>query len=415
VAARTRPPELRASYFVDTVRDELSRRPPAPGGAEVRVDTTLDPALQRAAEAAIASGLTAIERAQRLAPGSLQGALVAIEPGSGRIRALVGGRRYRESPFNRATQAHRQPGSLFKPFVYLAAFETRRNAGLTPASLIADEPFALPTPSGPWSPRNYDGRFQGQVTIRRALEQSLNVPAVRLAGSIGVYQVARVARAAGIDSRLRPVPSLALGSSEVTLLEITGAYATLASGGLRVPPTTIDPDLVPGGGPRPVQVVTRESAFLITHLLRGVMRQGTGASSARWGLHDVTAGKTGTTNDLKDAWFVGYTRELVIGVWVGRDDAQPLGLTGSQAALPIWATVMQQAIRRTPPTPFAVPDDIVLVAVERDTGRRASPACGGQAVIVEAFVAGSEPPASCPEAPAEQRADPRADPRQIQS
>jgi membrane carboxypeptidase/penicillin-binding protein len=190
------------------------------------------------------------------------------------------------------------------------------------------------------------------------------------------------------------VPSLALGSSEVTLLEVTAAYATLANGGVRVPPSAIDPYLAPGGA-RPVRVVSPASAFLITHLLRGVMRSGTAAASARWGLSNVAAGKTGTTNDLRDAWFVGYTRDIAIGVWVGRDDAQPLGLTGAQGALPIWAAVMQEAVRRAPPRPFVPPDDVVMVAVDRASGRRAAPDCDGGPVVMEAFVAGSEPTARC--------------------
>ena len=210
---------------------------------------------------------------------------------------MVGGRRYGESPLNRATRAARQPGSIFKPFVYLAAFEAeRRGAGLTPASLLADEPLSVRAGADNWEPRNMDGQFHGPVTVRRALEQSLNIPAVRVTMDLGARRVAEVAHAVGIEHPLTPVPSLALGTSEVTLLEISSAFATLANGGVRMVPT----GLVAGepGGPRlaplpaSYRAVSAESAFMITHLLRGVMRRGTGAGSSAWGLQDVTAGKT---------------------------------------------------------------------------------------------------------------------------
>ena len=388
---------LRAPYFVDLAREEIARRVGLPASGEVRIATTLDPALQRVAESAARQGIERIEqRRDPAARGKVQAALVAMEPASGRIRALVGGRSYRNSPFNRATRAARQPGSLFKPIVYLAAFETAAAGGapsLTAASLVPDEPIVVGSANGTWSPRNMDGRFRGTVTVRRALEESLNVPAVRVGQDVGPDRVAAVARALGIRSHLAPVPSLPLGTSEVTLLEITGAFATLANGGVRVMPTT----LVAEDEAAPGRAVSAESAFLITHLLRGVMREGTGRSSARWGLSERTAGKTGTTDGLRDAWFVGYTPDLALGVWVGTDDGAPLGLTGAQAALPIWATVMQAAVRRAPPREFTPPPGIVMASVDRDTGRPASFWCGGGARIEEAFRAGSEPPGACGE------------------
>ncbi|MGE5849036.1 MAG: transglycosylase domain-containing protein, partial [Candidatus Methylomirabilota bacterium] len=357
-----RPPAGSAAqeaYFVDLVREEIARRVSLPASGEVRIATTLDPLLQHAAERALREGLERIERAQ---PGlervRLQAALVAIQPASGAIRALVGGRRYRESSFNRATQAARQPGSLFKPIVYLAAFEAERagrGARLTPASLVLDDPIAIPVGSSTWLPQNFDRRFRGPVTVRAALVASLNVPAVRVAQDVGVHEVVQMAQALGIARPLAAVPSLALGTSEVTLLEITAAYATLANGGVRAVPTTLAAESAPQGAlavepiPPPVRVVSAESVFLINHLLRGVMRHGTGRASARWGLSGISAGKTGTTGGLRDAWFVGYTPDLVVGVWVGLDDDSPVGLTGAQAALPIWAAVMQAAVRQSPP------------------------------------------------------------------
>lgn len=395
--ARTRPlrpptaPPSRAPWFVEMAREETPRR--VVGGVPgARLTTSLDRPLQEIAEAAVSDQLGKAERSRKgLPPGTLQAAVVAMEPGTGRVRVLVGGRRYATSQYNHAAKARRQPGSLFKPFVYLAAFESGRD-GLTAASVVSDEPVVIPAIGGDWAPHNIDGHFHGPVTIRRALEDSLNVPAALVAQAVGTRQVARVATAMGIESRLATVPSLALGTSEVTLLEMTTAFATLANGGLRVWPTTLD-DAGPGATlreqPASARAVSAESAFIVTHLLRGVMRRGTGGSSARWGLQQITAGKTGTTDGLRDAWFIGYTPDLVVGVWVGADDGRSIGMTGSEIALPIWAAVMQAAVHRSPPGPFMPPPGIVMASVESGTGRRA---CGSDTAIDEAFRLGSEPP-----------------------
>jgi len=276
----------------------------------------------------------------------------------------------------------------------------RRGTGITPASVVDDEPLVIPAGGGNWEPRNMDGQFHGPVTVRRALEESLNIPAVRVAMNVGPRRVADMARAVGIEHPLAPVPSLALGTSEVTLLEITSAFATLANGGVRVAPTAIAPEASVGGHalaplPPSVRAVSAESAFLINHLLRGVMRRGTGARSAAWGLQETTAGKTGTTDGLRDAWFVGYTPDLVVGVWVGLDDGTPLGLTGSQAALPIWGPVMQAAVRQTSPARFTPPPGVVLAEIDRKTGRRVSLWCGSDDVIQEAFREGTRLPDEC--------------------
>ena len=405
---------LRAPYFVDLARDEIARRVALPSDGEVRIQTTLDPFLQRAAERAIRDGIQRIERRQAgLAPGKLQAALVAIEPATGQIRALVGGRRYLDTPFNRATRAARQPGSLFKPIVYLAAFEAERiggSPGFTPASLIPDEPTVIRSANQRWAPHNIDRRFHGQVTVRRALEESLNVPAARVGQDIGPDRIVRTAQALGVESRLVPVPSLALGTSEVTLLEITSAFATLANLGLRVTPTTLaavqDQATAPlvSPLPPPARAVSAESSFLMTHILQGVMAEGTGRASARWGLSEITAGKSGTTDGLRDAWFVGYTPDVVVGVWVGMDDGTPVGLTGAQAALPVWASVMQAAVQRKEPRPFVAPPGVVFASVSRTTGRLASLWCGDTAVIDEAFRAGTEPQGGCSAGPLAERA-----------
>ena len=389
----TRPTERAvavAPWFMELVRAEVAQRGgDTPGG--MQLVTSLDRRLQEAAEAAVRERLSQAERSRRQRPNSLQAAVVAIEPATGQIRALVGGRRFAQSEFNRATRARRQPGSLFKPLVYLAAFEGRARE-ITPSTVVADEPIVIPARGGGWSPHNIDGLFHGPVTIRRALEQSLNIPAALVAQGVGLTYVTKLAHATGITSSLAPVPSLALGTSEVTLLEMTSAFATIANGGVRAWPTTLGSAgavaLKPL--PEPTRVVSAESAFIVTHLMRGVMGRGTGGSSARWGLQELTAGKTGTTDGLRDAWFVGYTPSLVIGVWVGADDGHSIDMTGSDIALPIWADVMVKAIRKTPPAPFIPPPGIVMTRVDSETGRAV---CGGESSINEAFRQGSQPPA----------------------
>jgi 1A family penicillin-binding protein len=390
-----------APYFVDFVASELARRAQLPTSGEIKVQTTLDLTLQRAAEAAVRDGISRIEQAQPRLAGQVQAAVLALEPATGEIRALVGGRNYGASSFNRATRAARQPGSIFKPFVYLAAFEAeRRGQGLTPASLLSDEPLSVQAAGGIWEPRNMDGQFHGPVTVRRALEQSLNIPAVRVALDVGPGRVVDVAHAIGIERPLAAVPSLALGTSEVTLLEMTSAFATLANRGLRMVPTALAPDFSDAAPvlvylPPSTRAVSAESAFIVTHLLRGVMRRGTGARSSAWNLQDVTAGKTGTTDGLRDAWFVGYTPDLVVGVWVGLDNGSPLGLTGSQAALPIWGPVMKAAVRKSSPTAFTPPPGVVLTQVDRITGKPVSLWCGSDDVVQEAFREGSVLPEGC--------------------
>lgn len=396
----------RAPSFIDLAREELSRRLRLPAEGEVRIATSLDPPLQAAAERALEAGIRRIEsRARGAIHGPIEGALVAMEPDTGRVLALVGGRDAGRGTFNRATRAHRQPGSLFKPLVYLAAFEAGSpgNAdAITPATRISDAPLTIGDGDAAWTPRNLDRRHLGAVTVRRAIEESRNIPAVRLAQGVGLERVVATARRLGIASPLQVVPSLALGTSEVTLLEITGAYAALANGGRRVAPTTLADDERPPAGAAfrvppapPEQAVSPESAFLVTHLLRGVMRDGTGRASGRWGVAELAAGKTGTSDGLRDAWFVGYTPDLVVGVWVGRDDDGPLGLTGAQAALPIWAEVMAFAVRRGAPRPFATPPGVVFVSVDRATGEPTSLWCGGGPSVEEAFRAGTEPHGGC--------------------
>jgi len=373
-----------------------------PEGAKVY--TTLDPVLQQIGDDVLKSGLAKLEAAYpalKRPDHPLQGALLVLDPKTGGILAMVGGRNYRVSQFNRAVQAKRQPGSLFKPLVYLAAFEAGREAGaqaVTPASLVADEPITFDSGSGPWSPQNYDLQFRGTVTVRTALEQSLNVPAVRIAQSVGIKGISRTARALGIRSPLAEDLSMALGSSVVSLLEMTSAFGALSQGGLVVSPTAIRSVLAENGDPlwhstpEQRQAVSPEAAYLATSLMKGVVDRGTAAKARTMGLRGFVAGKTGTTDGYRDAWFVGYTPDLVIGVWVGFDDEQALGLTGSQAALPLWTAFARRVIPSNSPD-FAVPPGVVTREIDPTTGQLATSQCPER--IAEVFIEEAAPTVYC--------------------
>lgn len=338
---------LDARWFRDHAVAGAPRGLPKRGSA---VYTTLDPTLQRAAERAVA--------AEADAP---QAALIAIDPRTGDILAMVGGRSYGASQFNRATDAMRQPGSAFKPIVALAALERDGDAepAYTLASTLDDSPLQVRTPQGPWQPANYDGTFRGEVTLRQALEQSLNVPFARIGLALGPERIVSTAHRLGITSRLQAVPSLALGASEVTLLEMVRAYGVLATGGELAASRRIlararlgEPaDAVTS--PQVQRVADPAATWLVTSALQGVVSRGTGRGLGRFGV----AGKTGTSNDWRDAWFIAYTPEIVIGVWVGHDDGRSLRQSGGAAAVPIVSRFMSMAdikVQR-----FEIPEGVV--------------------------------------------------------
>jgi penicillin-binding protein 1B len=396
-----------APYFTDLVRQEVEQT----FGSEVsqvrdsRVHTTLDVALQRFAEAAVVRGLDRLEsrlpRLRRSEPGErLQGALVALDPATGQVKALVGGRDYQASQFNRALLGRRQPGSAFKPFVYATALIGRGgHPVLTAASLVEDTPLTRVVDRKTWSPRNYEDRYEGRVTVRRALEASLNAATVRIAETVGLPAVIETAHTLGFAGDLQPVPALALGVFEATPLELARAYLAFANGGVRPgAPSAVRVVLGPDGvAATPaheagVRVLSPAEAYLLTSLLEGVVRSGTGAPARAQGLTASVAGKTGTTNDARDAWFVGYSSNLVAVVWVGFDQGDAHGLSGGEAALPIWADFMKQALDAYPAGPFTVPAGIVQADVDRTNGRRANRFCPLDAVAREVFLAGSEPP-----------------------
>jgi len=320
--------------------------------------------------------------------------VVTVEPQTGYVKAMVGGSDFFRSEFNRAVQAKRQPGSAFKPFIYIAALE----AGFTPASQIEDSPvsFAVGGKNGQvWKPENYDRKFRGSTTLQQAIEESVNVVTVKLQERIGLAKTIQVARRLGITSPLDVNLSLALGTSDVSLLEITSAYGTLANQGVWMPPVTVryvtdaQGKLLEEHVPEGREALAPETAYVITQMLRGVVERGTGQAAK--GLGRPVAAKTGTTNDYSNAWFVGFTPRLATGVWVGYDRPRSLGKdeTGSRVAVPIWVTYMGKVLGDSPKEDFPVPDHVVSMLVDEDpSGECLRP-------VPMAFVKGTESGMAC--------------------
>jgi len=326
-----------------------------------------------------------------------QGAVIILETATGAVRAMVGGYDWTGSKFNRATQALRQAGSTFKPFVYLAALE----AGYTPSDTVFDGPIAIvyDPRQPPYRPMNYDGRYRGIVTLRRALEYSYNVSAVRLSELVGRHHVINTARRLGIHQRLDPWPSVALGAFEVTLLEMAAAYSVFANQGLAYTPYTFERitdangDLLEQNHPEAREVASPQASFQLLQMMKGVAQRGTAARAAALKLN--IAGKTGTTNDFTDAWFIGMTPRYTIGVWVGNDKktvSLGRGMDGAKAALPIWIKILEKMKERgrvDAQADFDPPPNVVFTAVDYETGLRATPE--SPRPILEAFVSGSQP------------------------
>jgi penicillin-binding protein 1B len=398
-----RPPFERiesASYFVDYLHKRLARRygNEALEKGGLAIYTTLDLRMQDLAEQTIHKRLEKLEQEidnlkQDRSP--VQGAMVVLEPRTGQILALIGGRDYKQSPFNRAL-ARRQPGSIFKPVVMLSAL-ARRNGGdpaFTLASVLKDEPFHINVPNAKWEPMNHDKRFRGEVTAREALERSLNVPMAQLGAAVGYTQIISTARRMGITSPLEPEPSLPLGAFEVTILEMARAYAVLASGGLRAPLRSILRIVEPDGSGHltpavtPFRIFRSAETYLVTSALQGSVDRGTSTHLRDLGYYGAAAGKTGSTNRFRDAWFVGYTPEIVVGVWVGFDIARDLGIPGAAAALPIVADFMIGVLGRNGAARFSPPPGIERVRVAIKKG-------GVCRHLTEFFLLGTAPALNC--------------------
>ena len=324
----------------------------------------------------------------------VQGALLAIENRTGEVLAMVGGLRFDQSKFNRAVQAARQLGSTFKPFVYTTAIDR----GYTPASIVLDTPVSYPGGPGQpaYSPTDYDGRWLGAITLRQALEQSRNVPAVRMMDSLGPKQVIQYARRFGFEGPMSPNLSLALGAAEATLEEVVSAYSVFPNQGVRMRPHTVvrvldrQGNVLEENRPEPTDAIRADTAYVLTTLLQGVVQRGTAARAAA--LNWPLGGKTGTTNDYTDAWFIGFDPDVTIGVWVGHDQKKPLGPseTGAVAALPIWIDFMKAWIgdRKEKPE-FPQPGNVLFVSVDPSTGTEADPATSN--TIKEVFISGTQP------------------------
>jgi penicillin-binding protein 1A len=393
------PPERRRTtgqYFLEYVQQTLEQKYGADmvfkGG--LNVYTTLSPTMQLAAEQSLREGLRALEaRSKTTRPGEHpEGAVVSIEAQTGYVRALVGGYDFFRSEFNRAVQARRQPGSAFKPFVYIAALE----AGFTAASRVEDAPVSYSIGGGNvWKPENYDRRYRGPTTLQQALEESVNVVTVKLQERVGVNRTVQVARRLGVTSPLDVNLSMALGTSDLTLLEMTSAYGVLANQGVWMPPTTIryvtnaNGQLLEEHVPQGREALAPEMAYLATHMLRGVVERGTGQAAKSLGR--PIAAKTGTTNDYSNAWFIGFTPRMATGVWVGYDRPRSLGKdeTGSRVAVPIWVSYMGKVLGDSPRDDFQVPERVVLVPIDLDPSNECV------RVVTMAFLRGTEPANAC--------------------
>ncbi|MBM3286514.1 MAG: PBP1A family penicillin-binding protein [Candidatus Eisenbacteria bacterium] len=413
-------PAGEAPYFLEYVRLQLMERYGAKGvyHGGMGIHTSLDLRLQRAAEKAIDKSTRAIEEdhfyrdrfdsyRESERPGAeegtpyLQAALVALEPQTGEILAMVGGRAWQDSRFNRAVQARRQPGSAFKPFVYAIALRE----GARPGDLIVDEPVSYPmgrsAAMGYWTPRNFKNRFEGSMTLRHALAKSINIPSVKLLDRVGPRQVVDFAHRCGIRGEIPAYLSIALGTAEVTPLEMASAYGSFANQGILVSPVSIlrvEDRLgrtIEESVPRNVEVLDEKTSASLVSMMRSVIDRGTaGTARSEMEFRAPAAGKTGTTDDYTDAWFIGFTPRCVCAVWVGFDVKRTLGsgMTGAKAALPIWVDFMKEFVRINGEEEFQVPEGMVGVATCERSGLLAGPHCP---VAHDIYRAGTEPTTYC--------------------
>ena len=402
---RLRPKGLRgndAPYVLEMVRQHVEEKYGKDllykGG--LKIYTTINAQMQASAQTAVLKGLEEYEGRGKKSKDrvQVQGALIAMDPQTGFILAMVGGRDFSASQFNRATQAKRQAGSAFKPIVHAAALDK----GFTPATIIVDEPIAYVDVPGkePWEPKNFDREFWGPITMRKALTFSRNIPTVKIAQAIGLDYLIQYAKNLGIKSKLEPNLSLALGSANLSLLELTSAFGVFASQGYRAEPIFLtqirdkDGNILEEVEPVAIEVISPQTAYLIASMMQSVIQEGTGQRAKALGR--PAAGKTGTTNDYRDAWFIGFTpNHLVTGAWIGYDIEKPLGSyeTGAVAALPIWLEFMKEATAKKTIENFPIPEGIVFVKIDAATGEPIPPGRSNPSVraIFECFKEGTAP------------------------
>jgi penicillin-binding protein 1B len=400
-------------FYVDRVLQEMARDYGIKDvkGRGLQIYTAIDLTAQDTASRTLVSGIEGLERGSRRlrhAESPLQGVLIHVDVPTGEIRALVGGRNYEVSQFNRALNAKRQVGSLFKPFVYLTAFEpslTSLPNAITPATLVSDSRFVLKRRfAADWSPRNYEDAYHGTVTVQRALEQSMNSASVRIGLACGIDPILKTAHTLGVQSEIdNSNPSVILGAVGVAPVEMADAFSTIARLGSRLPLRTIrfvtdDRGRVVSSGDAvdPVQVFPARDVFMLVDVMKGVINHGTAYTARSMGFKLNAAGKTGTTNDARDAWFIGFTPQTLALTWIGFDDNAIVGLSGGQGAVPIWTRYMTQVTAGQRDVDWAAPSGIEIVSFDKMSGGLSTPLCPPIAVVNDGFKAGTAPMQPCP-------------------
>jgi penicillin-binding protein 1B len=395
-----------APFFVDLVLKQLRETYPETQlkTEGLRIFTTLDTIMQRSAEEALDNGIANLSKKYRTIRNSqtpLEGVVLTVQPGTGYVKALVGGRNYSKTQFNRAIQARRQPGSLFKPFVYVTAMDPARGGqALTASTVLDDSPISVQAGAAVWKPQNYDNRFHGRVSVREALAHSYNIPAVRAAIDAGVPNVIKTAANIGVESRLEPYPSVSLGSFEVTPLEIAFAYSVFANLGVKAEPVSIlavvnhDGELQEMRNVKMKRVAPASVCYVMNDVLKDVFNYGTAARARSLGFEHPYAGKTGTTSNYRDAWFIGYSPRVLSLVWIGFDDGHSTRLAGGDACLPIWTRHMNRIDGLVADVDWKRPDDVTEREIDPESGMLATPYC--PTTRGETYVAGTEPRSVCP-------------------
>jgi penicillin-binding protein 1B len=398
-------------YYVDRVLQEMARDYGIKDvkGRGLQIYTAIDLNAQDTAARTIEAGLSALEKGSkrlRRAGQPLQGAIISIDVPTGEIRALIGGRNYDLNQFNRALNAKRQIGSLVKPFVYATAFEPSLSSqNITPATLVSDTRFVLKRRfSADWSPRNYEDVYHQTVTVAEALEQSLNSASVRIGLACGLDPIARTAHTLGVVSDIDTKnPSMLLGAIDLSPIEMADSYSTIARLGSRVPLHAVKfvtddkgRQVSAGDEVKPVQVFPARDTYMLVTVMKGVVDRGTAAGARSMGFKLVAAGKTGTTNDKRDAWFIGFTPKALTLTWLGFDDNAPTGLSGGTGAVPIWTRFMQAVMAGEPNVDFAPPEGVVTAQIDETSGGLAVVNCPPRVVVTEAFKSGTQPMMPCP-------------------
>ncbi len=397
-------------YYVDRVLQEMDRDYGVKDvkGRGLAIYTAIDLNAQSTATETLDSSLHALEKSHpnlRRNDTPLQGVIIHVDVPSGEIRALVGGRNYDQSQFNRALSSRRQVGSLFKPFVYLTAFEpSLSNQNITPATLVSDTRLPPMKRYKNWSPRNYEDSYHGTVTVREALEQSMNSASVRIGLACGIEPIVKTARTLGIQTDLDAGnPSILLGAADIPPIEMADAYSTIAREGSRMPLHTIrfvtndsGKLLSTGDDIKAVQVFPARDTYILINIMKGVLDRGTASAARRMGFKHPAAGKTGTTNDKRDAWFIGFTPQTLAVTWVGFDDNDPTGLSGGGAAVPMWTRYMMAVTDTQADIDFSIPGGISFAHVDETSGGLFTPMCPRSTEVNEAFKSGTEPYMPCP-------------------